>query len=243
VSQHKDNDTSSQNRPPWTTIDHQQHDFDICTIVRGSNNQGFPAETNQVLKEKYERHTKIYTNGSKKKGKVGCAVVWKEQTIKRKMQPQNLKYSTEQLPIINAIYSTWKKEGPKVIITDSLSTVIAVSDKKRTENSKTQTIRKLMGQQGGRITLLWVPGHVSITNNDNAGTAAKEALNELIQSTEKYPPQDLTKWIEHDNRVEGAQTTHKKQQGHSNNDQKKSSGNQPTQNRRNDMNITKEVCN
>jgi ribonuclease HI len=111
---------------------------------------------------------------------------------KRKMHPQNLIYSAEQSPIINAIYSTWKKEEPEVTITESLSTMIAVSDKKRTKNSKTQTIRKFMGQQEGRITLLWVPGHVGITNKDNAGTAAKEAMNERIQSTEKYPPQDLT---------------------------------------------------
>jgi hypothetical protein len=34
--------------------------------------------------------------------------------------------------------------------------------------------------------LLWVPLHVSITGNENANTAAKETLNERVQSTEKY---------------------------------------------------------
>jgi hypothetical protein len=53
-----------------------------------------------------------------------------------------------------------------------------------------------MDQQGGKITLLWVPRHVGITDNENADTAAKKALNERIQKTEKYPPQHLTKWIE-----------------------------------------------
>jgi hypothetical protein len=33
---------------------------------------------------------------------------------------------------------------------------------------------------------------------------------------------------QHDNRNKGAQTTHQKQQGHPNNDQKESGGNQPT---------------
>jgi hypothetical protein len=60
---------------------------------------------------------------------------------------------------------TWKKEGPKVIITDSFATMMAVSDRKRTKNPKTQTIRKLMHQQGGKITLLWVPWHVGMTGN------------------------------------------------------------------------------
>jgi ribonuclease HI len=77
-----------------------------------------------------------------------------------------------------------------------LSTMMTVSDRKQTKNPKTQTIRKLMDQQGGKITLLWVPGYVGITGNENVDTAAKEAQNERIQSTEKYPPQDLIKWIE-----------------------------------------------
>jgi hypothetical protein len=37
---------------------------------------------------------------------------------------------------------------------------MAVSDRKRTKNLKTQTIRKLMNQQGGKIMLLCVLGHV-----------------------------------------------------------------------------------
>jgi hypothetical protein len=65
------------------------------------------------LKEKYERHTQIYTDGSKKEEEeVGYAVVWEEETIKKKIHPQNSIYSTEQSAIINSIYSTWKKYGP-----------------------------------------------------------------------------------------------------------------------------------
>jgi ribonuclease HI len=67
--------------------------------------------------------------------------------------------------------------------------MMTVSDRKRTKNPKEQTIRKLMDQQGGKITLLWVPEHVSITSNEITDIAAKEALNERIQiclSSEKY---------------------------------------------------------
>jgi archaellum biogenesis ATPase FlaH len=67
-------------------------------------------------------------DGSKKE-EVGYAVVWEEQTIKRKIRSH-------------------------VIITDSLSTMMALSDRKQTKNPKTQTITKLMDQQGGEITLL-----------------------------------------------------------------------------------------
>jgi hypothetical protein len=37
------------NRPPRTTVDHQQHDFELCAIDRGSNNQRFHAETSRIL--------------------------------------------------------------------------------------------------------------------------------------------------------------------------------------------------
>jgi hypothetical protein len=95
---------------------------------------------------------------------------------------------------------------------------MAVWDRKRTKNPKTQTIRKLMDEQGGKITLLWVSGHVGITNNENADTATKKALTERIQSTEKHSkPQKVdrtetstgaTKIMEHhDNRD---QPTHNK---------------------------------
>jgi hypothetical protein len=71
----------------------------------------------RILKEKYECHTKIYTDGFKKEEKVEYAVVWEEQTIKTKIHPQNSIYSTEHPAIIYAIiyniyilYNSWKKK-------------------------------------------------------------------------------------------------------------------------------------
>jgi RNA polymerase-binding transcription factor DksA len=51
-----------------------------------------------------------------------------------------------------------------------LSTLIAASDNKQTRNPKTQTIKKMLEQEG-------------------------KNLNENIQKTEKYPPQDLANWM------------------------------------------------
>jgi hypothetical protein len=56
-------------------------------------------------------------------------------------------------------------------------------------------------------------------------TTAKEALNDRIQSTEN------NKREQHNNRDEGAHTTHQKQQRQPNNDQKGLSDNHPIQNR------------
>jgi hypothetical protein len=136
-----------------------------------SNNHRFRLATNRMLKEKNERHTKMYRDGSEREEEVGYAVIWEEQTIIWQIHPHNSIYSAEQSAIINA---TWKRrtEG------DIHGWMMAVSNRKRTKNPKTLSIRKLMDQQGGKITLLWVQGHVGVTGNENADTAAKKALNE-----------------------------------------------------------------
>jgi hypothetical protein len=66
---------------------------------------------------------------------------------------------------------------------DSLSKMMAVSDRKRTKNPK-KTNRSARRKN-----------HVALSSRA-CSRAAKEALNERIQITEKYPLQDLTKWIE-----------------------------------------------
>jgi ribonuclease HI len=53
-----------------------------------------------------------------------------------------------------------------------------------TKNPKTQTIRKILDQEGPRITLLWVPSHVRIPGNEKADQIVKEALDEDISTTE-----------------------------------------------------------
>jgi hypothetical protein len=94
-------------RSLWTSIDHQQHDFELYAVVQGANNQRFRAEASWILKEKYECHTKIYTDGPKIEEKVEYAVVWEQQTIKRKIHQHNSIYSAKQLAIKNAIYTIY----------------------------------------------------------------------------------------------------------------------------------------
>jgi hypothetical protein len=121
-------------RPPWMNINHNRFDYELCGIRRGASNERYQAETFRIINEKYENHSKIYTDGSKKYKKVGYAEVLSESTIKRRQFPQNSIYSAEQSAIIYAIYSTASYNQKRVIVTDSLSTIIAVSDRKRSKN-------------------------------------------------------------------------------------------------------------
>jgi ribonuclease HI len=55
--------------------------------------------------------------------------------------------------------------------------MIAALDKKITKNPKKQTIRKLLEQQGAKITLLWVPNHVGVQENEEVDNVVKKSFN------------------------------------------------------------------
>jgi hypothetical protein len=170
-------------RPPWIETANIQYDFELCSIGRGASGKRFRQKTAHILNNKYKNHTKIYT------------VIWNHRIIKKRIRPQNTIFSAEQDATLSTIYATMGDPERKLIATNSLSTLIAASDKKVTKNPKTRKIRKLLEQEGDKNTLLWVPSHVGIPRNEKADKAAKEALDEQLDRTEEYPPQDLAKWI------------------------------------------------
>jgi ribonuclease HI len=131
--------------------------------------------------------------------KVGYAIVKEEHTIKKRILPQNTVFSVEQSAIIGAIQSGKNSRHEIVIITDSLSTVMAAESRTPTKNLKTQTIRKMLDQEEPRIILLWVLSHKGIPGNEKADQAAKEAPDEDIPTTERYPPDDLKKYLTEEN--------------------------------------------
>jgi hypothetical protein len=97
-------------------------------------------------------------------------MLWsKKNTIRKKILPQNIVFSAEQSAIIGATQSKKNNRHKIVIITDFLGTIMAVESRTPTKNLKTRTIRKMLTNEGPRITLLWVPG------NEKADQAAKEA--------------------------------------------------------------------
>jgi hypothetical protein len=136
-------------RPPCTNIDHNRFDYELCGVRRGASNERYQAKTFRIPNERYEHHIKINTDGSKKDEEVGYAVVLSDTTIRRR---QFTIYSAEQSAIINVLYYTTNYNQKRVIITDSLNTIIGVSDKKRSKNPKAQLIRKLIDQTSTNIT-------------------------------------------------------------------------------------------
>jgi ribonuclease HI len=102
-----------------------------------------------------QRTYKIYRDGFKKDEKARCAVITSNQKLRKRPKPQITVDSAEKEAIIKAIYVTQRTGERRVIITDSLSTLMAVE---------------------GYINSLWVPGHMGIPRNVIADEKAKAAL-------------------------------------------------------------------
>jgi hypothetical protein len=74
-------------------------------------------------------------------------VITPDQKFRKRLKPQNTVYSAEQEAIIKAIYVTQRTGGGRVIITDSVSVLMAVegdinSKNPNTVNQKTTGKRK-----------------------------------------------------------------------------------------------------
>jgi hypothetical protein len=94
-------DTGKSNASHSTSDHHGQTSTVTDSIM---NFVPFQVETFCILNEKYEHHSKIYTDRSKKDEKIRYAAVLRENTLKRRQFQQNLIYSAEQSAIMNAIY-------------------------------------------------------------------------------------------------------------------------------------------
>jgi ribonuclease HI len=119
------------------------------------------------------------------------------------MRSQNTIYSAEQEAIIKAIGTTRKSNKKRVILTDSLSTMMATERNGDTKNPKTRILRKMIDEEGAKVSLVWVPGHKGITGNEMADIEAKTALDDVIYPTEPYgsPPKLLNHEISNERRV------------------------------------------
>jgi hypothetical protein len=53
-------------RPPWYTDDGKSMDWSICKMSEGTPNKICRAGFQELVNEKYNDHTKFYTDGSKK---------------------------------------------------------------------------------------------------------------------------------------------------------------------------------
>jgi hypothetical protein len=124
----------------------------------------------QLQMVKYDDFVPIYTDGSKTEEGVGCSVAVWYKKMKRRFPAQTLVYSAKATAIYNAGKEElidWEKH---LILTDSLSTILAI-----------QNIIKQLHDVGENLRLKWISGHSGIRRNEEANQEAKAAKNTLSQ--------------------------------------------------------------
>jgi hypothetical protein len=87
------------------------------------------------------------------------------------------------------------KNYKKVILTDSLSNLMAQESLYSKGNSKTTELKDRLAIKGTNMRLMWVPAHTGITGNERAVKAAKEALDQNVEMGIKFVKSDYTKWV------------------------------------------------
>lgn len=137
----------------------------------------------------YKEHHKIYTDGSKRKGKTGAAAIFPSRKISQEVR-LNSKISTMSIELtainlaIENIICQRPPDGNYVIFTDSLASALAIkNNKKNTKNRKEMidNIGKLIENRrknGQTITICWIPAHCGIAGNESADLAAKNAAEQ-----------------------------------------------------------------
>jgi hypothetical protein len=127
------------NKPPWKPVNEKQFDVRLSAFGAETSSECYKTETARTVDEDYGKHVKIYTDGSKMGDKIGYVIVKKEHDQENNLT-SNTVYSVEQSAIIRAIQSEKNSRHKIVIITDSLSTLMAAESRTSTKNSKTQTM-------------------------------------------------------------------------------------------------------
>jgi ribonuclease HI len=98
-------------------------------------------------------------------------------------------FNAEAQAIIEAIKIT------RIIMTYSLSNIVAQKETFTKRNSKKMELKELMAEEGSNLKLMWVPAHVGIKGNETVDKAAKEALNLKVDNTYKVVKSDWSKWV------------------------------------------------
>jgi hypothetical protein len=124
-------------RPPWYTYDGISMDWYL----------------QELINEKYNDHTRIYNDWSKKEEKVEYAVVTDQQSTRKRTRDQSSIFSAKQEAIIGAIQKLPTTGVKGVIFTNSLSTMMAASGNNHTKTKKT---RQFMHKRKENVTLCWV---------------------------------------------------------------------------------------
>lgn len=130
------------------------------------------------LLEKFQEYNIVYTDASKYRGSVGCAVVTDKEEFHFKLPGACTAFTGEATAIKEALLHCQAADYQRsAIVTDAMGVLLAMKSPK----SKDVTIFEiryqtcLIRQKGKDLAFIWVPSHCGISGNEKADTAARFA--------------------------------------------------------------------
>ena len=166
--------------PPWT-----MHKIKTCThLYYLSKKYTYtPEHHKQHTIEHIRRkgnHLAIYTDGSKSREGVGYAAVSERGKLQFSLPKRSSVFTAELSAILSALEIIKEHQPQKfVIFSDSRSAVEAIQNYSP-KNSLVQEIKYAfhkLYEEGKHIEICWIPAHVGVQGNEEADTAAKDAIN------------------------------------------------------------------
>ena len=117
--------------------------------------------------------------------KVGCAAVFQNQELLKRLPNESSIYGAEVIAIDLAINIIANHKSSKFIIYSDPKSVLQALQSK---NSSTPLITRLLDKmntlsKNNSIILIWIPSHIGIQRNERANRTEKKALQTHISNT------------------------------------------------------------
>ena len=130
------------------------------------------------LTAEYPNHTQVFCDGSLKGSLCGCAVWCTTFSLQARLPPGSSIFTAELYAIFCAASYVSTLPGCFLILTDSLSSVSALSSSHTSSHYLVPKIASLLsGLPLNKVSVQWVPSHVGIPGNELADNMAKRSLH------------------------------------------------------------------
>lgn len=161
--------------PPWSF-----KEFKIDLTMSNFDKSSTPPlrlkRTAEYLIRKNNTDTQLFTDGSFDGIRTGFAVVYENNIASERLMDFTSIFTAEMSAILKAIELATAIEGRCSIITDSLSSLLAIQNLK-TKDPLTKTIQSILAENSDKLSFIFVHSHIGIEGNETADAEAKKALD------------------------------------------------------------------
>ncbi|XP_076385697.1 uncharacterized protein LOC143264087 [Megachile rotundata] len=150
------------------------------------------------LSNEYPNHIQIFTDASKSKEGIGCAVCTLECELSFRLPEAFTVFSSKAFAILQALKYIQKTTHNKFIILSDSKSVLLALQKVETNNTIIQNIIELnetLKQDQKEVLYSWIPSHTGIRGNEKADSTAKLASsNSTLANYEYIDHRDFQKY-------------------------------------------------